>query len=330
MLYRDFMQKYRPIYAPDDGSGSAQSDGATTAAVVTAEGGALVPAAAPDAAAAPANPDASATLAPDAAVAEAPKPEPSLIESADGKKPDATVDGEGKESPAPTEPAKPDGDKPDGKDVKKEGDGDKPKPETDKDAAKADPEAKDATAENQPPAPIEYEAFKLPEGIKLDDKELAKFTEVAGKAQIPQDVAQSLVNLYIEERKQDAINAQQHQQDVWKQLNNGWKDELRNHPELGGNRLNTTLSRAKAVIEEYLGSPQYGGSPELVKALMAHTSLNGMGNFMPFVKLMNTLGEQLNIFEDSPTSANPQPPKGQRGPGNRGWYKDMGNGAKAP
>jgi hypothetical protein len=328
MLYRDFMQKYRPLYAPDDGSGAAPTVGAAAPAAVTpADGGAAVPeASTAPAAAAPTTPEAPAST--DAPVADA--SEPTLLESATGKKPDAKAEGDNKDSPAPADAAKPeDGKKPEeGKEPK----ADDKKADGDKDAAKTDPENKDAPADDQPPAPIKYDAFKVPDGIKLDDKEMEKFTEVAGKAQIPQDVAQNLIDLYVEERKQDAIRAQQHQQDVWKQLNNGWKDELRKHPELGGNRLETTLGRAKAVIEEYLGGEKYGGSPELVQQLMGHVKANGMGNFMPFVRLLNTIGEQLNIFEDTPVSANPQPPRTPRGPGQRGWYdkSNMGNGAKAP
>src|SRR5262249_12181972 len=100
---------------------------------------------------------------------------------------------------------------------------------------------------------------------------------------------------------------------------------------IGGNRIDTSLSRAKAVIEEYLGNPEYGGSPEQVRELLAHTRANGMGNFAPFVRLLNTIGTVLNIFEGSSLGGNTAPPKVATSRAER-WYgnSNMNGGAKAP
>ena len=241
------------------------------------------------------------------AAAEAPKPDssPTLLEGATTTTKTETV--EKKEDPAPTDPkpevkADPEA-KPEGDAAKKDG--------------TADPEAKDATA-TEPPAPIKYEAFQLPDNVKLDDKELGKFQEVAGKAQIPQDVAQNLLDLYIAERQQDVVSARAEQRRVWDQLNDTWKTELRNDPVLGGNRLETTLSLAKAVVEEYLPAAEVG-------EYMAHMRNNGMGNFKLHVKLLHNIGKALNVFEDGIVPARPQAPKASKGPGNRGWYDNSIN-----
>jgi hypothetical protein len=318
MFYRDFMQKFRPLYTPD-GVAAGSSDGA--AAAVT-EAAASSPAAT---AAVPVAPvDAPAAAAPAASDgAPEPKSEPSLLEAAAGKpkpdgdaaaaKPEAGAEAK-KNDPAPADA------KPDAKDAKT--DGDKPKDDAAKDKdAKPDPDTKDATAD-APPAPIKYDAFKLPDGLKLDDKELNKFTEIAGKAQIPQDVAQSLVDLYIAERKSDVEMARAEQRKTWDTLNDTWKTELRNDPELGGNRLETSLSLAKAVVEEYLPAGE-------VAEYMAHMRNNGMGNFKLHVKLLHNIGKALNVFEDGIVPANPQAPKPQKGPGNRGWYPSMNGQAPA-
>lgn len=328
MLYRDFMTKYRPLFAPDtEGAGGAAPAGgaaAEAAAASGADGGGNALAADGGAAAAPPADAAAAAPAEAAAAAEAPKAEPSLLEAATGKKPEgdkpadvaAVADGEKKDSPAPadaaTTDAKPEADK---------------KPEGEADAAKTDPDKKDATAEAQPPAPIAYQAFTLPEGVALDAERLKGFTDIAGPAQIPQDVAQKFMDLHVAEMKRyaDDVQAQsaQHQRDVWTTLNDRWKTDLRNDPEIGGNRVDTSLSRAKAVIEEF------GGTDEQIRDLIAHTSNNGMGNYPGFVRLLNTIGEKLNIFEDGMINANPSPPKPTKEAGNRGWYdkSKMGNGA---
>lgn len=262
----------------------------------------------------------------DAKVEEKPETSPSLLETATGKpKPEAKADdakapevkADEKASP---EPAPADA-KPDAKDAKIEGEK-KPEAKADeakKDEAKTDP-VKDATADAQPPAPVKYEAFKVPDGIKLDEKKLGQFTEIIGGAQVKQEVAQSLMDLYVSERQADANAMAQEQRRVWNTLNDGWKSELRKDSVLGGNRLETSLSMAKAVVEEY------GGSPEQVKDLLAHTSNNGMGNYPGFVRLLHNIGVAMNVFEDSIVPANPTAPKAEKGPGKRGWYPSMGNG----
>jgi hypothetical protein len=322
MFYRDFMQKYRPVYSPDEpaagGDVAAAAVGDGQAAPAASAGPSAEPAAAAPAAAAP-------TV--DAA-GEAPKGEPSLLEAASAAKPEpAKADGETKDSPAPAEAApeskdaKTDGDKPpaDAKDKKPDGEA----PKDDKDAAKDDPAKKDATAA-EPPAPIKYEAFKLPEGIKLDDERIGKFTEIAGAAQVPQDVAQSMVDLHISEmqRLEGEVRQQTeaHQRDVWKKLNDTWKTDARNDEQIGGNRLETALARGKAVLEEY------GGTADQVRELIAHTSNNGMGNFPGFLRFLDNVAQALNVFEDSAVGANPSPPKPAKGPGQRGWYPSMGGG----
>jgi hypothetical protein len=317
MLYRDYMQKFRPVYAPDAPAPNAAADAPAAASAAAAET-APAPAAAEAAPAAP---------APEAApiASEAPAAEPTLLESASAKPPAEAAAADTKESPAPSEPAAAEGEKkPEAKDAKADGEK-KPEAEADKDAGKSDPEKKEATAA-EPPAPIKYEAFTLPEGLKVDEERLGKFTELAGKAQIPQDVAQSLVSLHAEEMQRFAADVQkqadQHQRDVWRGLNDTWKADFRKDPEMGGNRSETTLARAKAVIEEY------GGNKDQVKELLAHTSNNGMGNYPGFIRLLNNIGEALNVFEDAEIPANPSAPKPQRGPGNRGWYNNSSMNGK--
>lgn len=313
----DFLDKYRPLRSPDDAA--AATDGAAAASPAAAI---TPPAGAQDAA------PAAAAPAPSEIAVAAAKPAdaaPSLLEEAAGKpkadgdaaaaKADAGAAAK-KDDPAPADAAKPD----DPKDNK--ADGDKPKDDVkDKDAAKADPDTKDATAA-EPPAPITYEAFKLPDGVRLDDKELQKFSEFAGKAQIPQDVAQGLVDLYVAERQNDVTQARAEQRRVWDAMNDTWKTELRNDPELGGNRLETSLSLAKAVVEEYLPANEVG-------EYFAHLRNNGMGNYKLHVKLLHNIGKALNVFEDGIVPANPQAPKPQKGPGNRGWYPSMNGGPQA-
>jgi chemotaxis protein histidine kinase CheA len=302
-----------------DSSPSASPIAATDAALpASTSPGASAPAT--PAEAAPAAPPAKTDgAAPAAADKAPPESKPSLLEAAKSKpKADAkdakapTVDAK---AGSDTKPAPAEADKAaDGKDAKPEGDkpADKAADAKADDAAKAPDPAKEATA-IAPPAPLKYEAFKVPDGIKLDDKEVAKFTDIIGARQIPQEDAQKLLDLYVEERKGDAERARTEQRRVWDALNDTWKTELRKNPELGGSRLETSLSMAKAVVEEFL-------SPEQARVYLAHTTNNGMGNFIEQVRLLHNIGKALNIFEDGIVPSLPKAPKIQKGPGNRGWY----------
>jgi hypothetical protein len=244
--------------------------------------------------------------------------QPTLLEAAAGKPETKTEEVKVEVSP---EPAPAEADKGEVKEAKADGEKPEAKAEEPKpDADKATDPVKEATAELQPPAPVKYEAFKVPDGIKLDDKELGKFTEVLGSAQVKQEDVQKLVDLYTAERQRDFETARTEQREHWNKLNDTWKTDTRKDEKLGGNRLETSLSMAKAFIEEY------GGSKEQVRELMAHLNNNGMGNFIGFIRLAHNAATALNIFEDSVVSANPSTPKEERGPGKRGWYGNMGNG----
>lgn len=311
MLYRDYMQKFRPLMAPDGIVGVA-GDGAAAASAGTGDSAAAssTPSPAPSEATV-ASPGADA-----AAAAPSPeiKAEPSLLEAASGKKPDAKPEGDGKkEAPAPAEAAKTEADKAAGEAGEKKPEKTEAELKAEADAAKAtDPEKKDATP-SEAPAPIKYEAFKIPDGVKLDDKKLAEFSELVGAAQLPQEKAQQLVDMYVAEVPRFVQELRAEQRRHWDTLNDTWKTETRSDPEIGGNQLETNLSMAKAVIETYL-------PPGEVGEYLAHLNNNGMGNFKLHVKLLRNIGKALNVFEDGIVPASPQSPKAQKAPGNRGWY----------
>ncbi len=106
---------------------------------------------------------------------------------------------------------------------------------------------------------------------------------------------------------------------MWGELNIERKNELKQE---FGNQWQTRLSRAKAVIEEY------GGTPEQKQALFDRLSEDkgtGMGNDVHLNRLLDKIGLALNIFEDSMVPAIPKAPgmpKGMPGSGKTGWYQD--------
>jgi hypothetical protein len=255
----------------------------------------------------------TAAASPSTAAAESASAEstPSLLSSAAGKIPDQpapAADATPAAKAAETPDAKPTEAKPTEKPVKPDDPGKTAEAKAD---AATDP-AKDATA-NVPPAQVSVEDLKLPEGVSLDAEQGKAFVELLNNADLSgKDRGQALIDLHQKEITRVHGELVNNQRKVWDDLNTGWKNELRNDPELGGNRLNTSLSMAKAVLQDNTSDAD-------LKAILSHTDLNGMGNFPPFIRFLNAIGKKLNVFEDSIAgNARPQAPK--RGPGQRGWY----------
>lgn len=312
-----------------------EGDAAAAAPVVAPAGGAD---AAPAIATETAAPAAAAATQLDA---------PSLLSEASGKKPDAKAapepaapDAKGTDTKSsPTDVAKPaegaakvdaktqdaSSEAPAKADAKTDAkvEGDKPKP----DAAKAQEPAKDEKAkegekpaEAAPPVPVAYDAFKVSDNVKLDEAKVKEFTDIIGPRQLPQEDAQKLVDLFDKSAQDLATHMRQEQRKTWNDLNDTWKTETRNDPEIGGNRFQTSLATAKAVIEEFL-------TPEQQKRYLGHLDLNGMSNFPEHIRLLANIGNALNVFEDKIVAPNaPNPSAGKSG-GFRRNYKNSGNGA---
>lgn len=275
----------------------SEGTGAPAAAVAASATSGAAPATdasqAPDAGAAtaaPATPSASEAPAAETAKATEAKPEstPSLLEAAQAKLPgkegdkpaapdakptDGTKEGTPADGAKPATDAKPDADakpadKPaDGKSDKKDGDS---------------APAKEALAEK--PQARSYEAFKVPEGTKLDNKQVKAFTDVLDAADIsPQERGQKLVDMHVAEVTRIVKDVQENQRKVWTDYTNRLKDDYAKDPDLGGNRRDTTLGIAKHMVE------QYGGSEEQVGELLAMMTHTGMGNYVGLSRLLNNL-----------------------------------------
>lgn len=219
------------------------------------------------------------------------------------------------------EPAKDGKSEADKEPAKTEGEPKKDEAKAEADAGKSEPEGKAADAdEPPPPEPIKYEPFKVPDGIKLDGDRLKAAEAILGAAQVPQEKAQELIDLYVadQQRAQEALA--QHAQTAWNEQINKWKDEVRNDPTIGGNRLETSLGTAKAVIE------QFGGSAEEQKALHDVLKASGLGSNIHLIRLLHNIGTKSGVFEDNMVTA---PASGRSGREfGQGWYKS-GSGTAA-
>lgn len=294
---------------------------AVSAPLATAPAGGLQAPAGSDPAASAASPAAAATPEAAPAAEAAPKSTPSLLAAAHAKLPDAPA------APAAVVKASPDAGVADAPsaDAKPVTDpaADPAKP-VDKPAAEVKPEVKEAApvkeALAEKPQARTYEAFKVPDGVSLAQKETQEFTAVLDDDKLsPQERGQKLVDLYVREAQRLVKEQSVHQRKVWNQFTEQLKTDLKSDPDLGGNREQTTLGIAKAVLE------QLGGSKAQVSDTLAMLDHSGMSNYVGVIRLLNNVYDKF-MRPPAPLPGNP-PSRGARGSFQDVMYGPGANGA---
>lgn len=125
-------------------------------------------------------------------------------------------------------------------------------------------------AESKSDAPADYE-FDAPEGVQLDEGDLAKFTEIAKELKLPQDQASKLVGL--------AIQREQARAEAFASQVEAWGNEVKADKEIG-------TPEALAIAQKAIAL----GPPEL-KGLLDST---GMGNHPVVVRWAHAVGKALS------------------------------------
>jgi hypothetical protein len=239
------------------------------------------------------------------AEAKAPEPEKSPAES--GEKPPET-------KPEAKEPPKPEA---------------KPEPEKKPEAEvkeKAEPETKPEVKPEAPKEPVvapSYDKLTIPEGVKLDDARVAKFDEIVGKAELSgkadhtamASLRQDLVNFHIEEMGNVAKAVQKNQVDVWNRLVEQRVNELKSDPDLGGNRIETSLGNAKYALESLIPGFTKAEATELIGIM----DKGGVSHHRLTIKMLNAV---YNLLAEPEPVNNGQPLNARQAKqaGDRGWY----------
>lgn len=168
-------------------------------------------------------------------------------------------------------------------------------------------------------APLTLADLTLPESMSADTDGMTAFLGLVNNTELSaKDRAQGFVELHRAEMVKYTQVYEQHQAQVWEDVNREWRDELKADRELGGNRLNTSLSLVKGAVEQFL-------SPAEAQEFLWLADATGFGNNKAVIKLFHAMATKLNVFEDGIVATNPAPPPRQRGLGNRGWYGNNGS-----
>lgn len=138
--------------------------------------------------------------------------------------------------------------------------------------APADPAA-------DPAAPrVSYDSFSLPEGVTVDGDAMKSATDLFAESGLSQAQAQKFIDLATSREQAIAQRSMQ----AFVDLQNQWVSEIKADPDIGGDRLKTSLASAARAIDRL-------EIPGLREAL----SFTGAGNHPAVVKAFVRLGQMI-------------------------------------
>jgi hypothetical protein len=154
----------------------------------------------------------------------------------------------------------------------------------------------DAEGDAAPAAtPAAYEAFRLPDGVALDETSLADATQLFHEARLDQATAQKFIDLAVSREQAAARRGVQ----AFVDLQNKWTGEVKADPEIGGDKLTASLAAAGRAIDRLN-----------VAGLREALHLTGAGNNPAIVRAFVRLGQMLSEDRFAPgRNAAPTPPR---------------------
>lgn len=157
----------------------------------------------------------------------------------------------------------------------------------------ADPDPnKPADPEPEPVEPLKLEDVTVPEGFELQPEMANKFLEILNGDMAPKDRANALIALHGETMSA----ASEASSKAWEDMQTEWKDEAKADPDIGGAKLQPTLTNIGKLIDEF--------GDEKVRGVF---DLTGAGNNPHMIKFLGKIADKLtegNFFKaSSPSNA---------------------------
>lgn len=155
-------------------------------------------------------------------------------------------------------------------------------------------EAKSDTAPVDPASlpPITYTDFTFPKDFTPEPSAIKGLTDVLARHRAPQELGQSLIDLYSAEISRAGAS----QVAEWERVQRDWQRQVREDPSIGGDNHKATMSSAARLIDTY-------GTKELREAL----DLTGAGNHPAMVKFFHNLASALKESGPVPARDGPAP-----------------------
>lgn len=148
-----------------------------------------------------------------------------------------------------------------------------------------------ASVEHKAVPQTAHETIKLANGIVVSKIKYAKFEQTLadfGKRvadrprdlhKITQDLGEWLLKMHLDDVREGC----EQQAAEWSKTRAGWRDEFAKDSELGKNRRDTTLKRAKGLLAQY-GKSVGADRLEKLRDILAHT---GAGDHVEVLRFVN-------------------------------------------
>ena len=136
-----------------------------------------------------------------------------------------------------------------------------------------------AAANDTKVTPFKLEEIKLPEGFVIDETVSKPFVDIVNKYGLGRDAVAELTALQATAMK----NVSDGGTKAWTDMQEKWTGEVKADPEIGGEKLETTLSSISKVVDKY-------GSPEARSAF----DITGAGNNPHIIKMLAKMAKELN------------------------------------
>ena len=164
--------------------------------------------------------------------------------------------------------------------------------------AVAEPAAEPAAAE---PEVIEYGELTMPEGYTLSEEGTQELHEFGKKNGLSQEALQAVVELSAQNVQDNLQAYDQHLGQNWTATREAWANEVKGHPELGGDNLPKTVADANTAIKSFGkmieimgddGKPVLGtdGKPRMTNDVAQALEVTGAGDHPAIVRMFAQLG----------------------------------------
>lgn len=124
---------------------------------------------------------------------------------------------------------------------------------------------------------IEYGEFTSPDDLPISPESRDEFVALLKETKVTKDQAQKLIDMHVKMRQREV--------ERWNELKDNWRKEAEKDPEIGGDKLKTSVKLANDVVRKF------AGSPEQLDELRNDLILLGLGNKPSFIRLMANIAK---------------------------------------
>lgn len=193
-------------------------------------------------------------------------------------------------------------------------------PKDEKQDVKAEEKAPEAKVEQKPVELPKFEALTLPEGVKIEDKQMGELDSMFGNFEIAskaphaeiQKLRQAMVEYGLGAVKDAIAETQKQAAAYWETKTKEYREAFDKDPEIGGPRKAATTEAARQFISQNAGSPEKAAEvrkllwdhkladhPDIIRLLANANLARAEGQVLPAQKAVSARMSKLDKFYGS-------------------------------